>query len=72
MANIKMTSANFDTILEDMSTETGTARTDMFYFSPTELNDSTIRQMAWKKNLILSIENVDGFISKLNYLDTLK
>lgn len=71
MASIKMTSANFDTILEDMSTGKGTARTDIYYFSQGEFNESDIKQMAWKKNIIIAIQNVDTFVSKLTFIDNL-
>ena len=54
-----------------MANNTGSARTDNFYFSPTELNESSIRQLAWEKNLILTIQSVDSFVSKVNYSDIL-
>jgi len=71
MANIKMTTSNYDDILDDMATDTGTARTDNFYFSTNELNESSIRQFAWEKNVILSIQSVDSFVSKVNFSDIL-
>lgn len=66
-----MTIDNFDDILESMASDSGTSRTDTYYFSPTELNESTIRQLAWTKNLILTIYSVDSFISKVIYSDIL-
>ena len=66
-----MTTSNYDNILDEMATNTGSARTDNFYFSPTELNESSIRQLAWEKNLILTIQSVDSFVSKVNYSDIL-
>lgn len=71
MANIKMTIDNYDDILEDMASDSGTSRTDTYYFSPTELNESTIRQLAWTKNLILNISSIDSFVSKVIYSDIL-
>jgi len=71
MANVKMTPSNYDDILDDMATNTGSARTDTFYFSPTELNESSIRQLGWEKNLVLTIQGVDSFVSKVNFLDIL-
>lgn len=71
MANVKMTPSNYDDILDDMATNTGSARTDTFYFSPTELNEISIRQLAWEKNLVLTIQGVDSFVSKVNFLDIL-
>lgn len=66
-----MTIDNYDDILEAMASDSGTSRTDNYYFSPTELNESTIRQLAWTKNLILSITSVDSFVSKVIYSDIL-
>ena len=66
-----MTPSNYDDILDDMASNTGSARTDNFYFSPTELNESSIRQLAWEKNLILTIQGQDSFVSKVNFLDIL-
>lgn len=71
MANIKMTIDNYDDILEAMAENLGSSRTDIYYFSPTELNESTIRQMAWDKNLILNISYVDSFVSRVIYQDIL-
>jgi hypothetical protein len=71
MANVKMTPSNYDDILDDMATNTGSARTDSFYFSPTELNEISIRQLAWEKNLVLTIQGVDTFVSKVNFSDIL-
>lgn len=71
MANVKMTPSNYDDILDDMATNTGSARTDSFYFSPTELNEISIRQLAWEKNLVLTIQGVDSFVSKVNFSDIL-
>lgn len=71
MANVKMTPSNYDDILDDMATNTGSARTDTFYFSPTELNEISIRQLAWEKNLVLTIQGVDTFVSKVNFSDIL-
>jgi hypothetical protein len=72
MANIKMTPSNYNNILNDMATDTGSARTDSYYFSSTELNESSIRQLGWEKNLVLTIQGVDSFISKVNFSDILK
>lgn len=66
-----MTPSNYDEILDDMASNTGSARTDNYYFSPTELNESSIRQLAWEKNLILTIQGQDSFVSKVNFLDIL-
>lgn len=71
MANVKMTPSNYDDILDDMATNTGSARTDTFYFSPTELNEISIRQLGWEKNLVLTIQGVDSFVSKVNFSDIL-
>lgn len=71
MANVKMTPSNYDDILDDMATNTGSARTDNFYFSPTELNEISIRQLGWEKNLVLTIQGVDSFVSKVNFSDIL-
>ena len=71
MANVKMTPSNYDDILDDMATNTGSARTDSFYFSPTELNEISIRQLGWEKNLVLTIQGVDSFVSKVNFSDIL-
>lgn len=66
-----MTPSNYDDILDDMATNTGSTRTDTFYFSPTELNEISIRQLAWEKNLVLTIQGVDSFVSKVNFSDIL-
>jgi hypothetical protein len=71
MANVKMTPSNYDDILDDMATNTGSARTDNFYFSPTELNEISIRQLGWEKNVVLTIQQVDSFVSKVNFSDIL-
>jgi hypothetical protein len=42
-----------------------------FIFHHTELNESSIRQLAWEKNLILTIQSVDSFVNKVNYSDIL-
>jgi len=71
MANIKMTSSNFDDILQDMADNIGDSRTNNYYFSPSELNENSIRQLAWEKNILLTINSIDSFIQKVIYLDKL-
>lgn len=66
-----MTSSNFDDILQDMADNIGDSRTNNYYFSPSELNESAIRQFAWEKDLLLTINSVDSFVSKVIYLDKL-
>lgn len=66
-----MTSSNFDDILQDMANNIGDSRTNNYYFSPSELNESAIRQLGWEKDLLLTINSVDSFVSKVIYLDKL-
>lgn len=71
MNNVKVTNANIETILNDIQNEAGTAREDTFFFAQSEINESTIRQMAWDKNLILSFQALDSFIVKFTFSQTL-
>jgi hypothetical protein len=71
MASKKITSANLEAVIDDMATDKNGARTDIFYFSQSELYTDTIKQLAWKKNVLVTVENIDTYISKLTYLETL-
>lgn len=66
-----MTPSNYDEILDDMANNTGSARTDVYFFSPTELNESAIRQLAWEKGVLLTITSIDSFVSKVIFSDIL-
>jgi hypothetical protein len=71
MASKKITSANLEAVIDDMAIDKNGARTDIFYFSQSELYTDTIKQMAWKKSVLVTVENIDTYISKLTYLETL-
>jgi hypothetical protein len=71
MASKKITSANLEAVIDDMATDKNEARTDIFYFSQSELYTDTIKQLAWKKSVLVTVENIDTYISKLTYLETL-
>jgi hypothetical protein len=71
MASKKITSANLEAVIDDMAIDKNGARTDIFYFSQSELYTDTIKQLAWKKNVLVTVENIDTYISKLTYLETL-
>jgi hypothetical protein len=71
MANIKLTVTNYDSKLEDWKNNTGTTRDDILYFVKTEMNISDIRQVAWDKGLIIQIDGVDDFSSKITFVDLL-
>lgn len=72
MASKKITSANLEAVIDDMATDNNEARTDIFYFSQSELYTDTIKQLAWKKNVLVTVEYIDTYISKLTYLEILK
>jgi hypothetical protein len=71
MASKKITSANLEAVIDDMAIDKNGARTDIFYFSQSELYTDTIKQLAWKKSVLVTVENIDTYISKLTYLETL-
>ncbi len=71
MANIKINASNYDNKLNDWKNNVGATRADILHFVPGELNPADIQQVAWKKNLIVSIEAVNEFVSKITYVDIL-
>jgi hypothetical protein len=71
MANIKLTTSNYDNKLADWENNIGTTRADILYFLTSEINETDIQQVAWKKNVLISITRVDNFTSKITFLDTL-
>ena len=71
MASKKITSANLEAVIDDMAIDKNGARTDIFYFSQSELYTDTIKQLAWKKSVLVTVEYIDTYISKLTYLETL-
>ena len=71
MANIKLTANNFDNKLEDWKNNVSTSRVDVLYFLTSEINETDIQQVAWEKNLLISISGVDNFTSKITFVDTL-
>jgi hypothetical protein len=71
MANIKATSENIEQIIIDMVNDTATSRTDNFYFVSNELNENTIRQLAWNQNLILDVSSINGYNNKFVFSEIL-
>jgi hypothetical protein len=71
MANIKLTASNFDNKLEDWKNNVSTSRADVLYFLTSEINEIDIQQVAWEKNLLISISSVDNFTSKITFVDIL-
>lgn len=71
MANIKVTSSNIEKIITDMVNDVENSRTNNFYFVSNELNETTIRQMAWDKNIIINVESVNGYNSKFVFFEIL-
>lgn len=71
MENVKLTSENYQNIINDILNDVGTSRTNIYYFSNTDINESTIRQAAWDNNIILNLSTVDGFISTMSFLKLL-
>jgi hypothetical protein len=67
MANFKVTSSNIGNIINDMANDTGTARADEFYFIINEFPQNTIRQMAWDRNMMITIISVDDFTAKFTF-----
>jgi|688.fasta_scaffold327185_2 hypothetical protein len=71
MANIKATANNIDQIITDMENNTGSARSDSFYFVSNELSPNTIRQMAWDQNIVLTISSINDYNSKFVFFEIL-
>lgn len=71
MANIKATTTNIQQIITDMVNNTATARTDQFYFVSNELNENTIRQMAWDNDIIVNVSSINGFNNKFVFSEIL-
>jgi hypothetical protein len=71
MANIKATSTNIEQIITDMVNDIATSRTDQFYFVSNELNENTIRQIAWDRNIIVNVVSVNGYNNKFSFLEIL-
>lgn len=71
MANIKVTSSIIEQIILDISNNTGSARSDSFYFVSTELTSSSIRQLAWDNNIILTISLINEYNYKFVFLEIL-
>ncbi len=71
MANIKLTQNNFDNRLNDWKNNTNQSRADVYYFINGEINTEDIRQVAWKKNLLINIQQNDEFSSRITYVDVL-
>ena len=65
--DIKLTTSNYQSIITDMLYDTATARTNVYYFSVTDINESTIRQAAWDYSILLNFASVDGFISTVSF-----
>lgn len=71
MANIKLTQSNFDNMLSNWKTNKDTSRGDIFYFITEEINERDIRQVSWKKNILINISQVDNYVSKITFVDSL-
>lgn len=71
MANIKLTTSNYDKVLSDWENNISNSRENVLYFLKSEINETDIQQMAWKKNMLISISGVDSFTSKITFIDTL-
>lgn len=71
MANIKLTPQNLENKLDEWENNVGTSRDDVYYFLTSVINETDIQQMAWDKNLLISISSVDNFTSKIIFVDTL-
>jgi len=71
MANIKINQSNFDNKLTEWRNNVGATRADSLYFVSSEINELEIRSAAWRKNLLINISSVDGFSSKITYIDIL-
>jgi hypothetical protein len=54
-----------------MVNDTATSRTDNFYFVSIELNENTIRQLAWNQNLILDVSSINGYNNKFVFSEIL-
>ena len=67
MANNKMTVGNYDNTLTAMKNNTGAARTDTYYFCKDEINLKELRDLAWKKGVVVTIASVDDYISTINF-----
>jgi hypothetical protein len=67
MAVIKMTKNNYDSTVNDMKNNTGASRTDTYYFSKDEINLKDLRDLAWKKNVVVTISSIDDYVSSMNF-----
>lgn len=71
MASVKMTQNNSNNVLNDMKNNVGTSRSDEYYFCTNEINVKDLRDLAFKKNLIISVVQVDEYASKMNFITIL-
>jgi hypothetical protein len=71
MASKKITLENYKDVIDEMVKNTNGSRSDSHYFSQNELSPETLKQLAWEKNLLVTIENFDNPISKLTFLEIL-
>ena len=67
MAIVKMTKNNYDSTVNDMKNNTGSSRTDTYYFSKDEINLKDLRDLAWKKNVVVTISSIDDYVSSVNF-----
>lgn len=63
-----MTQDSFKTILMEMKKNDGKLIENEYYFATAEINTVELRAVAFKNNLIISIEKVDEMISKLKFV----
>lgn len=71
MAQIKLTDHNKQNKLNAIQNNTGTARTDEFFFEIGEVNVNELHAIAFKKDFIITVTNVNEKISKMVFLNTL-
>lgn len=66
-----MTEHNKNAKLNAIQNNTGTARTDEFFFETSEVALSELHTLAFKKDFVITVSPVNEKISKMTFLNSL-
>ena len=70
MASRKLTNTNKVSLLQDWA-QNATNRGDFLYFITEQLNPRELEEQAFNRGLLIRIDQVDGLVSKITFVDLL-
>lgn len=70
MANIKLTNLNKQNLLLDWKNDSAN-RSDILYFIKDDININEIERLAFDIGILIRLENHDGTILKITFIDLL-